>query len=345
MRAPSPAARDWSRSAERSNAFALWLIARVAVFCGRRVARLCLYPITLYFLLLAPEPRRHSRRYLSRALGRPATWRDVARHFHHFSATVLDRVYFLRNDTAGFALSVSGDNVLRGTMAAGQGAFLIGAHLGSFEALGAAGRQRGDLPIAMVMFPDNARRLHAALQAIAPGSGLKVIALGQRGSTLAIRDHLDSGGLVGLLADRRLPGSAQRAKLVSVPFLGQQALFSDGPFRLAQVLRRPVLFMVGLYNGGQAYDARLDLLADFSLPPADAAQRERQVLAATTAYAARLEALCRESPYNWFNFHDFWHEDVAQDGGRGRPGESGLGAGPGAGTGRADGRDGPAAGG
>ena len=23
-------------------------------------------------------------------------------------------------------------------------------------------------------------------------------------------------------------------------------------------------------------------------------------------YVARLEALCREAPYNWFNFYDFW---------------------------------------
>ena len=28
-------------------------------------------------------------------------------------------------------------------------------------------------------------------------------------------------------------------------------------------------------------------------------------------YAGRLEALCREQPDNWFNVHDFWHEDPA----------------------------------
>ena len=42
---------------------------------------------------------------------------------------------------------------------------------------------------------------------------------------------------------------------------------------------------------------------------ADAAQRERALRDAMERYAARLEALCREAPYNWFNFHDFWHED------------------------------------
>ena len=26
-------------------------------------------------------------------------------------------------------------------------------------------------------------------------------------------------------------------------------------------------------------------------------------------YVATLERLCREAPYNWFNFYDFWADD------------------------------------
>ena len=32
---------------------------------------------------------------------------------------------------------------------------------------------------------------------------------------------------------------------------------------------------------------------------------------ALAAYVRLLENLCREAPYNWFNFHDFWDEDAA----------------------------------
>ena len=302
----------WSRTGERSNALALRVMSWIAVTCGRRVARLALLPITLYFLLFAPGPRRHSRRYLGRVFGRPARWREVWTHFHRFAATVLDRVYFLRDTPGCFDLQVTGVDTVQATLAQGRGALLLGAHLGSFEALSAAGRQQAKLQIAMVMFPDNARMIHAALEAIAPGFQMRIIPLGRRGSTLAIRDWLDQGGLAGLLADRILPGTAQRAGVVRLPFLGQEAQFSDGPFRLAQVLRRPVIFMAGLYNGGRSYDVRLEPLADFSLPAHTPAEREQQVQAAVLAYVARLEALCRESPYNWFNFHDFWREDAAQ---------------------------------
>ena len=45
----------------------------IALATGRRVARSLLHPITLYFLVTGGEVRQQSMRYLSRALGRPAT--------------------------------------------------------------------------------------------------------------------------------------------------------------------------------------------------------------------------------------------------------------------------------
>lgn len=299
---------DWSHTPERSNALALRVMSWIALTCGRRVARWVLHPITLYFVLFAPVPRRHSRRYLSRALGRPAGWRDVYRHLFTFTATILDRVYLLSGRMHLFDVSVHGEALIDATLAEGRGAFLVGAHIGSFEALRAVGQNRSGLRIAMVMYPDNARLINHALRAIAPHYQPKIIALGQRDSMLAVRDWLDAGGLAGLLADRALPGESQRAGSIGVSFLGREASFSDGPFRLAALLRRRVVFMAGLYAGGNRYDVRFTALADFSQRAADPAAREQHIRDAVLAYAAQLESICREQPYNWFNFLDFWHE-------------------------------------
>jgi predicted LPLAT superfamily acyltransferase len=53
---------------------------------------------------------------------------------------------------------------------------------------------------------------------------------------------------------------------------------------------------------------RMTPLADFSERPTDAGAREQQIRQALSAYVAHLESLCREAPYNWFNFYDFWCE-------------------------------------
>jgi predicted LPLAT superfamily acyltransferase len=300
----------WARHGERGNLLALRVMAFVAVACGRRIARAVLHPICVYFLLFAPQARRHSARYLGRVLGRPATLAERYRHLHAFASTVLDRVYLARGQLRVFDLRLHGAETMGSVVESGRGAVLLGAHFGSFEALHAVGASRPGLRVAMAMFPDNARMIHRILQAVAPGSHLDIIPIGRPESTLAVRDWLDGGGLVGMLADRYLHDDGARTALVELPFLGAPARFSEGPLRLAMLLRRPVVFMAAAFRGGNRYDVRFEPLADFSDAPRDAAERERLARTTLQAYVSRLEALCREAPYNWFNFYDFWNEDA-----------------------------------
>jgi predicted LPLAT superfamily acyltransferase len=311
--ASASAPAGWAQRRERGSLLALRFMAWVATTLGRPAARLLLLPITAYFLVFGREARRHSSRYLARALGREPTWRDRWRHFHTFASTVLDRVYFARGQTEAFALTMHGDAGCDDTLDSGQGGFLLGAHLGSFESLHAAGKSFPGMQVTMVMYPGNARKIQGVLQALAPQLKMAIIAIGQPGSTLAIRDALNAGHLVGLLGDRVLDGDAgPRNTPVALPFLGVPALFSDGPLRLAMLLKRRVIFMVGLFLGGSRYDVRFETMADFRDPPTDPAAREALIAQALQAYVARLEQLCHEAPYNWFNFHDFWREDAAR---------------------------------
>lgn len=311
MNTAPPPADTWARESERGSRLALRVMAFIAMTFGRRVARWVLHPITLYFVLFARGSRRHSRRYLERALGRPVRLSDRYRHVFTFAAMVLDRVYLARGHLHEFDLRVEGAALMDELVARGQGALLLGAHLGSFEALHAVGAGRPGLRVAMAMFPDNARMIHDTLHAIAPHFHLDIITIGRSHSTLAMRDWLDSGGLVGLLGDRVLGTERPRANFIELPFLGHHARFSDGPLRLAMLLRRRVVFMCALYRGGRRYDVRFEPLADFTQASSDAAQRDNRLHEALQAYVRRLEALCREAPYNWFNFFDFWNEDAS----------------------------------
>ena len=313
MNAPGErTARDWSHNRERSNLWVLRLMRWIAVTGGRPLARTVLHPITVYYLLFNPTARRASARYLRRALGRTARWSDLYRHVHCFAATVLDRVYFLQERVDQFEVVDHGSELLLQPLSRGEGVLLVGAHLGSFEALRASAQARG-ARVAMLMYEDNARLINATLAAIAPSAALHCIALGRPGAMLALRRWLDEGGLAGLLADRTLPAQSTRSRTVLLDFLGQPAAFSDGPFRLAAMLKRRVIFMAGLYHGGNRYELRFVELADFR-PEAcgdgvDAADVDARVRQALSRYAALLQGLCVQWPYNWFNFFDFWDID------------------------------------
>ena len=310
----TPADRNpasWASERERSNLWALRVMRWIAVAAGRPIARLVLHPITLYFLIVNGRARRESARYLARALQRPASLADVYRHIHCFASTILDRVYFLQERFDQFEVRATGAEPVHELLARSEGVMLAGAHIGSFEALRASAQGRG-VRVAMLMYEDNARLINATLAAVAPKAQLHTIALGRAGAMLALRRWLDEGGLAGLLADRTLPGHSERSRVLMLDFLGQPARFSDGPFRLAAMLHRPVYFIAGLYEGGNRYELRFVELADFRPDaPSHGLDTDQRVRAAMERYVALLASLCVESPYNWFNFYDFWAIDEA----------------------------------
>ena len=297
----SPRVRaDWAKDPERGSLTLLRIMTFLSLRLGRPVGRFFLYFIALYFYLFAPTARRHSIDYLRRALGREPTAADRFRQVFYFASNILDRLYLVNERYDLFDVSIVGEDVMREQLASGNGTFLMGAHFGSFEVMSAIGRAQPGLRVAMAMYEENARKVSAMFKALNPSNKSEVIALGQIEAMLRIRERLDEGVFVGILGDRSFAGEPG----LVVNFLGKPAVFPLGPMRAAAVLRRPVFFITGIYKGGNRYHAVFEKLADFS--SVRSGEREAAVEAAIRAYAAVLERHCREDPYNWFNFFDFW---------------------------------------
>lgn len=292
--------QDWTTRSERG---ALPLIKAgvwLALKLGRRAARVFLYPICLYFLISSTRSARSSRKYLTRVLGRRAGFADVFRHYLTFGACLLDRVFLLNEQIEEFEIRIHGEELVRNIQQSGNGCVLFGAHFGSFEVARAVGRRERNVPISLLMYEENARKIRASLAAINPSLATEVIGLGRLDSLITVADRLSRGHFIGVLADRNVDGK----DLVRYDFLGTPAAFPQGPFRVAQLLRRPVVLMVGVYRGGRTYEVFFEPLAEAS------ASRPRDAGAwideAMRRYIARLEHHCRAAPYNWFNFYDFW---------------------------------------
>lgn len=289
----------WMQQTERSNMLALRVIVWVAQRLGRPVARLLLYPISWYFVLAVPKARRASIAYLRRVLGREPGWIDGFRHVFCFASTILDRFYLLNGRFDLFDTAMIGQEVADEILAQGRGAIMIGAHLGSFEAARASSHFSADeLKVSMVMYEDNAVKLNQILSAINPALKHNIIPLGNVDSMLRVKHCLERGEMVGMLCDRMLTGESGH----QVGLLGTPASFPIGPFRLAAMLKRPVILIVGLYRGGNRYEIHFEHIADFSRPGGPTVEQTIDL------YVGRLEHYCRQAPYNWFNFYDFWDE-------------------------------------
>lgn len=308
--AASSSGADWKLRPERSSMAMLRVMTWISLRLGRGPSRVILYGIAAYFLAFAPTARRMSRSYLQRALQlrSPAEvgWKSLFRHFLSFASVIHDRVYLINERYELFDIRVHNRALIDDIVADGRGAFLIGAHLGSFEVLRAIGRQQPGLRIAMAMYEENARKINAALAAINPNAQQGIIALGHIDSMIQVHELLAQGTVVGMLGDRSLGHDDTR----QFDFLGAPAALPLGPFRMAAIMRCPVLFMTGLYRGANRYDIHFETLADFSA----VAPRGRTlaVQAAMARYAALLAHYCRQAPYNWFNFFDFWQAPAAR---------------------------------
>ncbi|HET9483087.1 MAG TPA: acyltransferase [Xanthomonadales bacterium] len=298
---------QWHDRPEGGAYFAMWLLRGIAIACGRGFARLLLYPITLYFFLRRGPERRASREYLARVFGRPATALEVMRHLHCFSSTVLDRVYLLSEQFRRFEISTSGLSELHEQIDLGRGVLLVGSHLGSFDSLRVLSLKRPDVSVRVVLDVGHNAGVQQVLAALNPVLARNVIDARMDGTSvvLAIKEALDQGAVVTLLADRAAPGEAT----VAASFLGAEARFPAAPWLIASALKVPVVLCFGLYRGGNRYDMNFEVFAEsLSLSRRG---REQALAEIVQRYADRLTHHARTAPYNWFNFYPFWQAPAA----------------------------------
>ena len=299
----------WQSRPEGGGRFALWLIRSIALHGGRRVGRLCLYPITLYFFLRRGPERRASRQYLQRVFGRPATTWQVLRHIHCFAATILDRIFLLAHGEKPFRIETEGLDLLDERLAQGRGVLLFGSHQGSFEALRAIGARRPQMPLRVVLDKQKTPAMTELLEALAPEVGACVIDAAQDGTSiaLAMAEACQHGALVAMLADRGRGHEVLRR----VDLLGSPAPFPVSPWLLAHTLKVPVVLCFGLYLGGNRYRLVFEPFSErVEIPRHD---RGPALDALLERYAKRLEHYIRVAPYNWFNFYDFWQDPPAAE--------------------------------
>nr|WP_255682865.1 acyltransferase [Dyella sp. 2HG41-7] len=285
------------------------VLVAAALNLGRRFLLLCLYPISLYYLLRRGAERRASRDYLTRLFGRPARMREVFKHLYFFATTMLDRIYLLAHGERDFDIEVGGIEELQHRIAQGRGVLLVGSHQGSFEVMRVLAARCPDVPLRVLLDKQKTPAITELLEALAPQVGDAVIDVSQGGAaiTLAVAETCRTGGMVALLADR----GRSHETLRRVDFLGEPAPFPIGPWLLASTLQVPVMLCFGLYRGKNRYALHFEPFMESVDIPREA--RHQAIDTVLRRYAQRLEHYARAEPYNWFNFYDFWQQESTQD--------------------------------
>ena len=292
--------RGWLSVSERGSVLGIRFFVWCTTALGRAPARFFLRFVALYYVLFHGVGRRASADYLRRIYGQ-ATFAMTYRHILRFSEALLDRAFIVSGKDRYFSVTRNGSENLLRLRREKRGAILLGAHVGSFEAMRLQSNKEA-LPLHILGHFSNARMLNAALDELNPGLNARVIPIDDANAHfgLRIRDLVRGGDMIGILGDRVGPDT----RAVKARFLGDEASFPAGPFLLAALLKCPIYLTFGLYHAPNRYDLYCEPFAEEVVLPRE--RREEALKEHVQRFADRLEHFVRLAPDNWFNFYDFW---------------------------------------
>ena len=195
----------------------------------------------------------------------------------------------------------------------GKGAFILFSHLGNAMPLLALMNQKQagvSRKIRVTVIVDMKVNAHFTrmLSELDQQSGLDIIAADEIGFNTAalLEERIAAGDLVLVTGDR----TSADGKTTMIPFLGKEAPFPFGVFYLAALTNAPIFYLFGLRQKDLCVKPKYIVHLHKSPLSFDCSRKERtrRCSLLVESYAALLEKYCKEQPFQWYNFYDFWQE-------------------------------------
>ncbi len=302
--------KHWAQIEERGIIWGMQLLLNVYLLFGHRALQLFLYPVVSYYWLINRQGRQASRDYLKRVARFLPTgtvrsdWFGTFQHFIQFAEALTDKLAAWSGALTMNSVDYHGcrDEILR-HVDQRQGVFLLGSHLGNLEVCRVMAHMAKRVTVNVLVHTKHTEKFNTLLNRYGAAGQLNLIQVSEINMATAMRlaDKIEAGELVVMAGDRTPIGS--QGRVTQANFLGATALFPQGPFILASLLKCPVYTLFCLKQNGRQgiyFDHFSDRL---ELPRAT---RDAAVQRYAQDFSNRLQSYCLKAPMQWFNFFDFW---------------------------------------
>ena len=323
----------WSKQEEQASGYGLlkFVLTLFKIF-PVVFLRILAFPICFFYFLFSKRGRTESSRFLHMAapfVKDPQTAKKCLsrtgplRHIISFSLALVEKLQSWGGKFALDGIHFMDDiDDLASNLENGKGVFIIASHMGNIELLRALVNDNvtnveRDVPLTVIFDMKVNANFSRMVMELNPDSAMDIIGADEIGPQTAIllEEKIAQGGIVTITGDRTTAGSM--GKIITIPFLGADAPFPHGPFYLASLLNAPVYFVFSLRRGDLSIKPEYNMhVHKVSLSggtygePRSRKERAKQSLDMASSFAAQLESHCKETPFQWYNFYDFWKEGV-----------------------------------
>jgi predicted LPLAT superfamily acyltransferase len=302
----------WANVSERGGVVGMRLLFATYRLFGRGAFTLLLYPVALYFCVMARGAREASKYYLGKVRERLRATQRAApvpltpfRHILEFGHAMLDKGAMWAGAFPADAVEFDDPAAFERFRSDARGALFIGSHLGNLEVLRAFGDVVQGLKVNALVFTRHSPKFNRVLANVSPRALDRTLQVDSLGPDIVanLAEKLRAGEHVAIVADRVSVHHKERS--IRAPFFGRPAPFPEGPFILASLLECPV-YLIYCLRIGRKYRVFMEPFADpLELPRKG---RREALEQAVVRYAERLEAHCLLAPTQWFNFFGFWDQ-------------------------------------
>ena len=223
---------------------------------------------------------------------------DTYRTYYNFGEAVMDRfaVY------AGYQFKMDFPNKaeVQHYFDGNDSFYLLFSHLGNSEMAGYCLNMPNKVMNILMHMGDTETVIRNRTNALAKNN-LHVIPMQSEtmNHIYAITEALEKGEIVAMAMDRMV-----QSKSIACQFMGENALFPVGPFRICTTLKYPVLFLNVIKSRWNTYTVYIRLLNYHAI-----GTKLQQTNNLAQAAVSALEDMTYQYPYQWFNMFDFWSQE------------------------------------
>ncbi len=307
--------KHWVEVKERGNYWGMKTLMLFYRLGGQWLMYPILIGVVLYFFVTRRSTRLCSWRYLGRIYRikktretRPGL-RLVWRHYLSFANALFHRISAWMGQITLADIDFPEQQQMLGLMQPERGVIVLGAHVGNLEMCRAI-MGSFDLGINVVINSRHTQQFNKLLKSVSKSDkDVNLIATEELtpATAIDIKERLNQGECLVILADRVSQGSSDRC--ITLPFLGDDILLPEGSFRLVLALDVPVVFMACV-KVARGYRVVYENLSEKSQAIAESGKRVHQMRALAKVYVDSLTRLCLSHPLQWFNFYDYWGDNV-----------------------------------